>query len=78
MVVDIDVGRYVAFGALGGCDHFAFVACVDHYSLGDQRSCLPQLRAVCLAVAYHPIDGLYCYAILDVLAGVYVPGAEAA
>ena len=72
MGLALDVDTDVAFGIGGGCYHFAIVASMVDYSLGNQRSCVPQLGAVCLAADYHTFDWIYHDAILDVLAGVYV------
>ena len=74
MGIALDVDCNVAFGIGGGCDYFAIVVGMDYYSLGNQRSCVPQLGAVCLAADYHTFDWIYHDAILDVLAGVYVFG----
>ena len=69
----IDACTDVAFGIDSWRDYFAIVARMVDYPLGNQRSSLPQLCAICLAIDYHSINGLYHYAILDVLARVYVP-----
>jgi hypothetical protein len=49
---------------------------MDYYSLGHQRSSVPQLGTVCLAADYHTFDRIYHDALLDVLAGVYVFGTQ--
>jgi hypothetical protein len=74
--IALDVDTDVAVGIGSGCNYLTIMVSMDYYSLGNQRSCIPQLGAVCLAVDYHTFDGIYHDAILDVLAGVYVLGTQ--
>ena len=76
MGLALDVDTDVAFGIGGGRSDIAIVVGMDYYSLGNQRSCVPQLRAVCLAIDYHSFDRIHHDAILDVPAGVYVFGTQ--
>ena len=74
MAIALDVNFDVASRIGGRCSDIAIVVGMADYPLGDQRSCFPQLGAVCLAIDYHSFDWIYHDAILDVLARVYVLG----
>ena len=76
MAIAIDAYRNVAIGIGSRCGYIAIVVSMANYPLGNQRSSIPQLGAVCLAADYHTINGIHCYAILDVLARVYVPCSQ--
>ena len=66
MAIAFDVSFDVASRIGGRCSDIAIVAGMADYPLGNQRSSIPQLGAVCLAADYHTFDWIYHDAILDV------------
>ena len=76
MAIAIDARADVASGIGGWCSDIAIVAGMADYPLGYQRSSIPQLGAIRLAADYYTINGIHNYAVLDVLARVYVPCSQ--
>ena len=72
IAIDADCDVAIVLGV--GYHHLAIMAGVVDYTLGYQRPCVPQFGAVCLAIDLYPANGLYHYAILDVLARISLLG----